>query len=220
VSEKGYKQTKEHIEKRISGGPYKRTKEHCENMAELKKSDRKAMRQIVELGRRNKGKKFTKEHCENISKAKKGISFSEEYKQNMSRIMKSDKEHMKQVTEMGRANKGKRFTKEHIKKMMRKRVPTSLEEKFMKIVDEHDLPYVYVGDGSFVLGNCCPDFININNEKIAVEVFCRFYKEIDNRDINKWKEERREFFKKYGWELIFFNEIELTEENVLQELKK
>lgn len=216
----GYKQTEEHKRKRIAAGPYKRTKKHREIMSKVKKSNREAMRQVTELGRGHKGKKYTKEHCENISMAKRGILWSEEYKQTMSKIMKNNEGHMKQVTEMGRANKGRVCSEEHIKKAMKRRIPTSLEEEFMKIVDKHSLPYAYVGDGSFVLGNCNPDFVNIGGKKIAVEVFCRFYKEIDNRDINEWKKERRKFFKKYGWSLIFFNEIELTEENVLQELEK
>ena len=112
----------------------------------------------------------------------------------------------------------RQFTKEHIRKILTRRIPSSLEEKFMEIIKKCNLPYEYVGDGSFILRNCNPDFINTNNEKIAIEVYARYYKRRNHEDVEQWKEERKAVFKEYGWDLIYFDETEVTEEIVLQKL--
>lgn len=75
---------------------------------------------------------------------------------------------------------GRKPSKEHIRKSLRRRIPSSLEEKFQKIINKYNLPYKYVGDGSFIIGHYNPDFINVNGEKIAVEVYARYYKKRHN----------------------------------------
>ncbi len=37
--------------------------------------------------------------------------------------------------------------------------------------------------------------------------------------LKEWIKKRQEIFTKYGWEIIFFDEVELTESNVLTVLK-
>ena len=115
---------------------------------------------------------------------------------------------------------GRIKTKEEIKNCLRRRIPTSLEERFQKIVNKHNLPYKYVGNGSFIIGHYNPDFINTNSEKIAVEVYARFYKQLDGRNIEDWKKQRSKVFAKYGWSIIYFNETQVNESNVLEILKK
>jgi len=109
---------------------------------------------------------------------------------------------------------------EIIKKSLSKRTPSSLEEKFQDIIDKYNLPYKYVGDGKIFIERYNPDFINTNNEKIAVEVYARYYKLRNNKSIEQWKDERQKVFNKYGWKIIFFNEIEVNEEYVLEKIKK
>jgi hypothetical protein len=70
-----------------------------------------------------------------------------------------------------------------------------------------------------MLGNRNPDFININGDKIAVEVYARYYKLRCNETIDGWKEERCRIFVEYGWSIIFFDETQVTESNVLRELR-
>lgn len=111
-------------------------------------------------------------------------------------------------------------TPEAIKKALRRRSPSSLEAKFQAIVDKYQLPYKFVGNGEFLVERKNPDFINVNGEKKAVEVYARIHKEkLRDLSIEKWKKERKDVFAKYGWEIIFFDEIELNEENVLAILK-
>lgn len=109
---------------------------------------------------------------------------------------------------------------EVIKKALRRHPISSLEVKFQKIVDKYRLPYKYVGNGQFLIERKNPDFININGEKKAIEVYARRHKEkMRNVSIEEWKKQRQDIFTKYGWEIIFFDEVELTESNVLTVLK-
>jgi len=124
---------------------------------------------------------------------------------------------------ISKANKGRKrepYSKELIQKMLRRNIPTSLEVAFLNIVKKHNLPYKYVGDGSVIIGRKNPDFININGKKIAVEVYARYYKNRDQRfkDIDDWKEKRREAFGEYGWDLVFFDETQVKEDVVLKSL--
>lgn len=107
-----------------------------------------------------------------------------------------------------------------IKKALKRRPISSLEAKFQSIVDKYQLPYEYVGNGKFFIERKNPDFININGEKKAIEVYARRHKEsLRNLSIEQWKKERQDIFRKYGWEIIFFDEVQLNENNVLVALK-
>lgn len=112
-------------------------------------------------------------------------------------------------------------TPEATKKALRRHPISSLEDKFQKIIDKHKLPYKYVGNGKFLIERKNPDFININGEKKAVEVYARRHKEkLRNTTIDEWKKNRKEVFARYGWNIIFFDETQLNDEmNVLFILK-
>lgn len=105
-------------------------------------------------------------------------------------------------------------TPEAIRKALKRRTPSSLEAKFQEIIDKHQLPYKFVGNGEFLIERKNPDFININGEKKAIEVYARMHKEkLRNMSIEEWKQKRQEVFARYGWNIIFFNEVELNDEN-------
>jgi dTDP-4-amino-4,6-dideoxygalactose transaminase len=59
-----------------------------------------------------------------------------------------------------------------------------------------------------------------NNEKIAVEVYAEYFKKKDYKTIENYKIQRSEVFRQYGWEIMYFNEIEVNEENILIKLKE
>jgi len=113
---------------------------------------------------------------------------------------------------------GKHPLAETIRKMLTRRTPTSLEKKFLGIVEKNGLPYKFVGDGSFMIGRKNPDFININGLKIAVEVYARYYKLRHAETVKEWQEDRERVFKEYGWTAIFFDETQVNERNILQQL--
>ncbi len=183
----------------------------------------------------NKGKKRSEEVKKAIGKANKKHWECPEYRGRMEKInlgrvpwnkgKKLSEEHKRKLSESHKGNKnspswfkkmcGRKLSSEHIKKAMRRRIPTSLKERFMEIAYKHNLPYAYVGAGSLVIENFNPDFVNVGNEKILVEVYARIYKTLDGKSIETWKNTRTDTFLRHGWNTIFFDEIELTEENVL-----
>lgn len=116
--------------------------------------------------------------------------------------------------------KGRTLSEEHIRKCLRRRIPTSLENRFLEIVERNGLPYKYVGDGSFMVAGKNPDFININGAKIAVEVYAEFYKKLNGRDIKAWRRDRKKLFQEYGWDLLFFSQKQVTEDHVVNVLMK
>lgn len=118
------------------------------------------------------------------------------------------------------AQKGKKLSAEHIRKVLSRRTPTSLEMKFQGIVEKNNLPYKFVGDGSFMLGRKNPDFININGDKIAIEVYARYYKLRHEKTLEEWKKDRQECFSEYGWQVIFFDETEVNENNIVKVLTR
>lgn len=105
---------------------------------------------------------------------------------------------------------GTRQTKEQIQKRLRRRDKSSLEIRFQQIIDKYNLPYKFVGNGEFFIERKNPDFININGEKKAVEVYYRGHKEKFRGNIETWKRERQLIFNKYGWKLLFFDETQLN----------
>ena len=145
----------------------------------------------------NKGKEWPPEMIERMSAVHKDITDETRAK-------------------MSKAKTGIQHSAETIKKMLTRRTPTSLEMKFLDIVEKNGLPYKFVGDGSFMIERKNPDFININGEKIAIEVYARYYKLRHAGTVQEWKDEREKIFSKYGWNVIFFDETEVTEKNVLR----
>jgi len=112
-----------------------------------------------------------------------------------------------------------RSKEELIKACLRRRIPSSLEVKFQNIINKHNLPYKYVGDGKFFIESLNPDFINTNSEKVAIEVYARYYKRRNKISIKEWKKERTQVFKSYGWQVIYFDETGVNEKNVLKVLR-
>jgi len=76
--------------------------------------------------------------------------------------------------------------------------PTSLERNLIKFFAAHNLPFKYVGDGSFLIGFKNPDFVNTNGRKIVIEVSNAYFR----RNTPNWVRERKEHFLKYGWDCI------------------
>lgn len=231
---KGYKQTEEHKKNNKLANLSKHLGKNNSFYGKCHTEESKEKMRIAHLNKPawNKGKKYSKKIRENISKGHEGQipwnkgkktgcipwnkgkvglqKHSTEWKEKMSKKM------------LGKNNPfyGKHWTEEQLKNILYRRIPTSLEEKFQSIVAKYNLPYKYVGDGSFIIGRYNPDFINTNSEKIAVEVYARYYKKRNHTSIEDWKRKRAEVFKQYGWRVIYFNEIEVNEENILNKLKK
>lgn len=99
-------------------------------------------------------------------------------------------------------------------KKLQARTLTDLEKQMLDIIKKHNLPYKYTGNGSFWIGYPPknPDFVNINGDKNLIEVG-----NIYHHPTNKM-EERRNHYRKYGWESYFFITQKLNEKEILQTL--
>jgi len=155
----------------------------------------------IKISKKLKGRIITKKWREKISKSSKGRVISKRTRERMS------------------ISQRKRFENpEEIRKCLRRRTPSSLEWKMINIIQKLNLPYKFIGNGQFFIEKFNPDFIEYNGKKIAIEVFYRRHKEQFRKGLEKWKQERQETFNKYGWKIIFFNETEVNERNILIKL--
>ena len=101
--------------------------------------------------------------------------------------------------------------KNSLKGLMKR--PTSLEKEFIEIFKKHNLPFKYVGDGSFLIGWKTPDFISTDGSKICIEVCYKFFKDED------YEIRRIEHFRKYGWVcLVFFEDDAENEDLIINEI--
>jgi len=101
-------------------------------------------------------------------------------------------------------------------KANRKR-PTNPEMKVLEAVEKYSLPYRYNGNNAgFVLAGCCPDFVNINGDKIVIEVWGDYWHRNDN------PADRISRFAKYGFGTLILWESHIKEsslEELAQEIK-
>jgi hypothetical protein len=95
--------------------------------------------------------------------------------------------------------------------------PTSLEKSFIELIEQHHLPYKYVGDGSMLIGYKNPDFVNVNGIKKCIEVRPREMCPIWSKcSADEYERRQKEHYKKYGWDCLViwkedFNKINVEE---------
>jgi len=98
--------------------------------------------------------------------------------------------------------------------------PSMLELKMIDIVNRNKLPYRFVGNGDVLVGTKRPDFIRTDGRKIALEVFYKKHKKWKFIDVKKWEANRRAYFARRGWRIMFFDNSQVNESNVLRKLFK
>lgn len=186
-----------------------RIKQRFPNGRKMSKENIQKLREFNIGHKYNLGRKHTLEVRMARSKFRKEYSNRKEVKEKLSKEMKERWSNPKTRTSL-------------IQKVLVRKEMSSLEEKFNNIIIKHNLPYKYVGNFAFFIERKCPDFININGQKIAIEVYYRKHKlnygQAKNRTIENWKTERTLIFNKYGWQLLFFDETEVKDENILKVL--
>lgn len=157
----------------------------------------------MKISKANKGKK------KNLSLERRKVLAERLKKIGLKRKGKPNPNHSKIMKELWQ---NKEYRERTIKKMLKglMKRPTSLEKQMISIIKKHNLPYKYVGDGSFLIGYKNPDFINTNGEKILIEVANTFHHKQD------YPKKRSEYFDKYGWKSIIFLTNDLNEKEVLK----
>ena len=86
-------------------------------------------------------------------------------------------------------------------------------EIFLDIFFQKNLAneYKYVGNGEFILGGKCPDFMNINGKKKLIELYGDYWhgKERTGKIKKEAEDERINHFKKFGFNTLIIWESEL-----------
>ena len=183
----------------------------------------------------NKGK--TKENYEPLMRTSNAIKFKSEfgdYREKVSKgnkLKKKSEEHIKKLIETHWSKnlnvrdiaikkiseKAKNrwenldYRKKQIELLTNKR-PTSYEKKISELCIENSLPFIYTGNGTFLIGYKNPDFVN-KEDKIAIEVYHKYFKERDFGSCENYEKKRSEYFTKYGYKTIFIREEEIMDKN-------
>lgn len=95
---------------------------------------------------------------------------------------------------------------------------SSYENKFKIFIEKFSLPIEYTGLGTLWIGYPPrnPDFRVIDKKK-CIEVACSTY---PFRNTNNYEQERKNIFKKYGWQcLVLFLDKEESENTLLEKVK-
>jgi len=98
--------------------------------------------------------------------------------------------------------------------------PNIPEQRFIDLCEKHNMPYKYVGNGQVIIGGRNPDFIDVNGEKVVIEIFGRVYHDpsntfLDNIPHQKTFEGTMEHYKEYGFTCIIVWEDEFNDIDTL-----
>jgi len=96
-----------------------------------------------------------------------------------------------------------------------KRKPTAPELKLKNMIERHNLPYQYVGNGAVWFEGYNPDFINVNGAKGIIELFGDYW---HTTKIKHWRETeggKHYHFAKFGFKTLILWENELENEKVV-----
>ena len=153
---------------------------------------------------------------------KKGHKVPEEWRKKFKKIHKN--KHYSPKTE---------FTSERIKQLWKRKdyrqkvitntlkalmtKPTTPERKLIEIIERHNLPFKYCGDGSVVIGRTNPDFISTDRTKKLIEIFGRVFHDPAQtfKEEIPWHQQywgRMAYYSQLGYKCLIFWDDELTDE--------
>lgn len=202
--------------------------EHHKRMSEVHKKPRLCARRRVSLTCQQCGKsfevllyrknsaKFCSRACIALSKVgippwNKGIPMSEESRRKLS----------KSVEKLWR-NLEYRNKTSIARIAAQRRRPTKPERELMRIINENNLPFRYVGDGSLILYGLNPDFVDCDGSKRIIEVFGDYWHS-GKRDL-RWQETeqgKKAVYGQLGFKALVIWEHELKEpDKVLEKIKE
>jgi G:T-mismatch repair DNA endonuclease (very short patch repair protein) len=101
--------------------------------------------------------------------------------------------------------------------------PNKLERRIIELVNEHNLPLRYVGNGEFVINGRNPDFISTDGTKKVIEVFGNYWHSpLFNPKINGKRTYRDtlDFYRQHGYDCLILWEDEIYGEAVIKKIKQ
>lgn len=113
-------------------------------------------------------------------------------------------------------NKRPEFVAKVLKSLQKR--PTSIEKRFIDIIQKHSLPFEYVGNGRRIIGSRCPDFVHSQNPKKVIEVFGTYF---HSPEVNKKVHPSRtysgttQYYSQHGVDCLIFWDHELENEQAV-----
>lgn len=181
----------------------------------------------------SKGRHLTEDHKRKVSESKKGtkshrkgITYEQEFGKEKAKTIKQKMS----IAKQGKipVNKGKTLIEcygiEKANEILRKWMlgnnlqPNKQETKLNDIIQSIcPNEYKYVGNGEFILGGRCPDFINCNGQKKIIELFGDYWhdKKITGCENEQEEYQRKDHFAKYGFQTLVIWEKELSNKDLL-----
>ena len=159
-----------------------------------------------------------------ISKMFKGREVSKGTKIKISNTLKKNPVKYwlgKKRPDFAKLNRDPDFIKKKMKALIEK--PNKLEKKMISIIERHNLPYKYVGNGDFILGRRCPDFLNCDGKKQVIEIFGRYWHDTSlnpNVRLSRTYDKTIEHYKKYGFGCLILWEDDLKKLSEQEIVKK
>lgn len=95
--------------------------------------------------------------------------------------------------------------------------PTSIEQKLIQIIECHNLPIEYVGDGKIFINRRVPDFI-VSSERKVIEVFGSYWHSpLLNPKMNPAAtyDQTLDYYQKHGFDCLIIWDTELQNENMV-----
>ena len=168
-----------------------------------KRQSEKQKRKMVETRMRNGSYRVSNEQRKKASEHSPrywlGKKFSEEHKQ---RMRESSMKISKEIKE-------KRL-KLILRGLMKR--PSSFEQKISDLCFKYNLPFIYKGNGDFLINFKNPDFVN-EKDKIVIEVFYSWYKIRNYGSVENYKKFCIDKYEPLGWKVIFLDEQDLNNKN-------
>jgi hypothetical protein len=90
--------------------------------------------------------------------------------------------------------------------------PTCFEKKIADLCIENSLPFIYTGNGQFLINFKNPDFVNYK-DKIVIEVFYSWFKIRNYGSVKNYIEFCRKKYEPAGWKVIFIDEKIMNDNN-------
>lgn len=146
--------------------------------------------------------------------------WSKYYEENKEKLLEAHRLYCKKnkvkLSERGKAKRRamgipERWSKEHLRKwcLSNRIKPNKAEKKMIRLFENNNLPFKFVGDGQVVIAGKIPDFINYNGGKQIIEFFGDYWHKPEE------EEERKKIFAGFGYETLIIWEHELKDEALL-----
>ncbi len=100
---------------------------------------------------------------------------------------------------------------EYRKRVCKRRAMSTPEIRFASLVQEHNLPYRFVGNGDLWLGRRNPDFVHLSEPRL-IEIWGDYYHKGQN------PEDRVAYFEKYGYSTLVIWASELCKPDTLEKV--